>query len=343
MPAADYSANADLLRVPAGGASLHVERYGHGGVPVVLVHGLGTSSFLWREVGPELALGGARVLAVDLMGHGESDRPLEASYGIAAQAEYLDRAMTALRVASATFVGVDLGGAVALRLAATRPDRVDRLVLVNSLTPAACPGSDVDALQSFRTMARFAIRISRGLLRATPLLRTLLAPSLADPDRLSPRLLARYLAPYVGRDGAGHLLRLARAIDDDDLADLELDSLPTPTLVVRSDLDPWLPETAADVLAATMPNARLVRLPGLSRLVPEDDPATMVALILEHLGLRGAPATPEGADDADGGSVAVHAVAGASPSLGMDVHAQDDAADATAVDPQAEPGGERTV
>jgi pimeloyl-ACP methyl ester carboxylesterase len=301
MPAADYSANADLLRVPVGGASLHVERYGLGGRPVVLLHGLGTSSFLWRQVGPELALGGARAFAVDLVGHGESDRLLEASYGIAAQAEYLDRAMTALRIASATFVGVDLGGAVALRLAATRPDRVARLVLVNSLTPEACPGRDVDAIQSFRTMARFVIRISRGLLRATPLLRTLLEPSVADPSRLSSRLLARYLAPYVGRDGAGHLLTLARTIDDDDLADLQLETLETPTLVVHGDRDPWVDESAAEALARTLPNARLVRLPGLSRLVPEDEPATMVSLILEHMGLRGTEDGPP----AEAGAVAL--------------------------------------
>ena len=321
MPAADYSANADLLRVPVGGASLHVERYGHGGVPVVLLHGLATSSFLWRMVGPELALAGVRAFAIDLMGHGESDRPLEAAYGIAAQAEYLDRAMAALRIASATFVGVDLGGAVALRLAATRPDRVDRLVLINSLTPDACPGDDVDALKG--STARSFVRVSRGLLRATPLLRAVLEPSLADPSRLSPRLLARYLAPYVGRDGVGHLLTLARAIDDDDLADLELDTLATPTLVVRGDLDPWLPGSAADVLAATMPDARLVQLPGVSRLVPEDDAATVVSLVLEHVGLRargstGDPAlVPVSASSAAGAPSEVFGASGA-PDLGTE-------------------------
>jgi pimeloyl-ACP methyl ester carboxylesterase len=44
--------DADLLRIPVGPGSMHVERYGHGGAPIVLIHGFGTSCFLWRNVGP---------------------------------------------------------------------------------------------------------------------------------------------------------------------------------------------------------------------------------------------------------------------------------------------------
>jgi len=76
---------------------MHVERYGHGGAPILLVHGFATCSFLWREVGPTLAIAGRTAFAIDLFGYGESDRPFDAQFGIAAQSEYLDRALTALR------------------------------------------------------------------------------------------------------------------------------------------------------------------------------------------------------------------------------------------------------
>src|SRR5947207_6299516 len=98
---------------------MHVERSGHGGAAVLLVHGFGTCSFLWRDIAPEFALANRTAFAVDLFGYGESDRPFDADFSIAAQAEYLDRALTALRVARATIVGVDLGAAITLRLAAT--------------------------------------------------------------------------------------------------------------------------------------------------------------------------------------------------------------------------------
>src|SRR4051812_17726331 len=55
IPSPALPIDADLLRVPVGPGAMHVARYGHGGRPIVLVHGLGTSSFLWREVAPQIA------------------------------------------------------------------------------------------------------------------------------------------------------------------------------------------------------------------------------------------------------------------------------------------------
>src|SRR5690606_30457899 len=109
----------DQLRIPVGPGAVHVDRYGHGGTPIVLLHGFGTSSFLWRHVAPRLARLGHTAFAIDMFGYGESDRPWDSDFGVAAQAEYLDRALTSLRVGRPIVVGVGLGGAVALRLAAT--------------------------------------------------------------------------------------------------------------------------------------------------------------------------------------------------------------------------------
>ena len=83
----DLSLDADILRIPAGPGALHVERYGHGGEAVVLLHGFGTSSFLWRGVAPLLARAGHTAFAVDLMGYGEADRPLDGDFSIAAQVD----------------------------------------------------------------------------------------------------------------------------------------------------------------------------------------------------------------------------------------------------------------
>ena len=75
---------ADVLRAPAGPGAVHVERYGHGGTPIVLLHGFGTCTFLWRYVAPLLAEAGHTAYAIDLVGYGESDRPPDADLGIAA-------------------------------------------------------------------------------------------------------------------------------------------------------------------------------------------------------------------------------------------------------------------
>ena len=264
---------------------MHVERYGHGGAPILLVHGFGTCSFLWRQVGPILALANRTAFAIDLFGYGESDRPFDAQFGIAAQSEYLDRALTALRLSKASVVGVDLGAAVAMHLAYTRPERVDRLVLVNPIAFDDVPADDIKTLQ--RNTGRFVLRISRGVLGAAPLMRDLLQHSVADQTNMPDALVARYLAPYVGAEGLNHLLALSRSVDDQDFAEVDLRQLDRPTLIVWGDQDAFVSAKIGERLADTIPGSRLVRLPGLGRLVPEEAPETLANMILEFVGAAG--------------------------------------------------------
>jgi len=255
-----------------------------GGPAVLLVHGFGTCSFVWRNIGPSIALANLTAFAVDLLGYGESDRPFDADYGIAAQAEFLDRGLTALRVSKATVIGLDLGGAVALRFAAAHPERVDKLVLVNPVAMDEIPADDVKSLQ--KNTARHAFRLTRGVLGAAPLLRDLLTKSVSDPAKMPESLVARYLAPYVGRDGVDHLLRIARFLRKDDMEEIDLRALPHPTLVVWGEKDPWLKPEVGQQLAETIGGSRLVRLPNAGRLVPEDNPEMLSDLILDFVGAR---------------------------------------------------------
>ncbi len=289
---------ADHLRIPVGPGSVHVERYGHGGLPVVLLHGFGTSTFLWRAVAPAVAAARHTAFAVDLLGHGESDRPLEADYGVAAQAEYLDRALTVLRVARAVVVGVDVGGGVALRLAATRPDRVAGLVLVNTVAFDDMPGRDVRMLQ--RNTARFVFRLGRGVFGAEPLLGPVLRGSVSDPAHMPERLVARYLAPFVGRDGVSHLLDLARSLRVEEVEEIDLAAVAAPTLVVWGEADPWLDRDIPARLLHAIPGSRLARLPRVGRLVPEESPDALARLIVDHaaaLARSGVAAPAPGAED----------------------------------------------
>jgi len=273
--------SADTLRIPVGMGTVHVERHGFGGPAVVLLHGFGTSSFLWRNICPAVAMAGCTAIAMDLLGYGQSDRPLDADFGIAAQAEYLVRALAALHVSKATVVGHDLGGAVALRVAASHAGRVDRLVLVNPIAFEDVPADDVKTMQT--NTARYAFRVSRGLLGASALLKDMLRRSVADPARMPDALVARYLAPYVGLDGVSHLLTLGRAVDGADLDPVDFRALRQPTLIVWGDRDPWVGPRMADRLEDAIIGSRLVRLPGAGRLVPEEAPDALARLVVDFV------------------------------------------------------------
>src|SRR6185503_9027658 len=105
--------------------------------------------------------------------------PFDAQFGIEAQSEYLDRALTALRLSTATMVGIDLGGAIAMHLAYTRPERVERLVLINAIALDDDPAEDIKTMQ--RNTGRYALRVSRGILGAPPVIRAPLQRRASDP------------------------------------------------------------------------------------------------------------------------------------------------------------------
>lgn len=103
------------------------------GPPVVMWHGEPTWGYLWRKVAPPLLEAGHRVVLPDLPGFGRSDKPMDVDWytydrHVAAGARLLED----LDVRGATFVVHDWGGPIGLRLAVEHPERVDRLVVMDT-------------------------------------------------------------------------------------------------------------------------------------------------------------------------------------------------------------------
>jgi haloalkane dehalogenase len=103
------------------------------GQPVVFVHGEPTWSFLWRKVIPPVRGAGFRCVAPDLAGFGRSDKPTEIGwYSYDRHAELMRALVEELDLREATVVCHDWGGPIGLRLAVELPDRVDRLVVMDT-------------------------------------------------------------------------------------------------------------------------------------------------------------------------------------------------------------------
>src|SRR5579862_1132317 len=102
------------------------------GPVLVLLHGLGGSIYDWRHLIRPLSVS-HRVVAIDLLGAGESDLPEGEDYSIAAQARRVKGVLDSLGVRQATMIGSSYGGGIVLRFAQDWPERVERLVLINSV------------------------------------------------------------------------------------------------------------------------------------------------------------------------------------------------------------------
>jgi pimeloyl-ACP methyl ester carboxylesterase len=123
---------ADVMVRVADGVRLHVRRWpGESGrVPFLLVHGLSSNARLWDGVAVRLAAAHHPAYAVDLRGHGESERPA-GGYDTATAVADLDALATALNLSPAVVVGQSWGGNVAVEFSATHPARVRALGLVD--------------------------------------------------------------------------------------------------------------------------------------------------------------------------------------------------------------------
>jgi haloalkane dehalogenase len=103
------------------------------GPPVVFFHGEPTWSFLWRRVIPPVRDAGFRCVAPDLPGFGRSDKPIELEwYSYDRHTASVASLLEALDLREATVVVHDWGGPIGLRLAAERPDRISRIVILDT-------------------------------------------------------------------------------------------------------------------------------------------------------------------------------------------------------------------
>lgn len=123
---------ADVL-----GSRIHYVETG-AGEPVLLLHGIPTSAYLWRNVMPFIAAPGRRVIAVDHIGFGRSDKP-DITFSWLELARYLEAFVAALGLRGVTLVMHDLGGAVGLHYAWRNPANVRGFAWAEAALPPAYP------------------------------------------------------------------------------------------------------------------------------------------------------------------------------------------------------------
>jgi pimeloyl-ACP methyl ester carboxylesterase len=248
------------------------------GPPVLLLHGFPQSSFLWRDLAGLLA-GRFRVIAPDLLGAGDSDKPDGAPLGIVAQAGYVRELLEQLEVDRFGVVGASHGGGVAQLLALE--GRVDAMVLLNPIVGRHWPSEAIRAIQISPPEQRVD-----GI--AAAVIRTGFDLGMGHRTRLSDAQLAEYTRPYEGPEGGAAFFRFADAIDGAGLAghEDELAALEIPVLILWGEDDPYMPVEAAEQLNEWIPTSTLGLLPGCGHFVLEDAIDTIGPMIYEYLRAR---------------------------------------------------------
>ena len=213
----------------------------------MFVHGLSGSTLWWARNVPVLAER-YRIYLVDLPGFGtmrHSQRP----FVLAQAASWLSGWMEAAGLKRAHLVGHSMGGYVSVRLAASRPEAVSRLVLV---APAGVPAG--------RSMLGHLVPLLLAARYATPAFMPVLV---RDAMRMGPTTLWRATRDLLAEDVREDLRKIQ-----------------APTLLVWGENDPLIPPAVGDLLRQEIPSSRLLLLRGAAHVPMFDQPAEFDAALL---------------------------------------------------------------
>jgi haloalkane dehalogenase len=252
------------------------------GDPVVFFHGEPTWSFLWRKVIPPVRDAGYRCIAPDYAGFGRSDKPTDVGwYTYDRHVELMAALLEELDLRGATAVVHDWGGPIGLRLAVEHPDRISRIVIMET-GPFTGHQKMSDAWHSFRDFVERTEDVPVGFLvrggcKNDPGDEVVAAYEAPYPDPASKagaRAFPLILPTTPESVGAAEGKRVADALREDD----------RPALVLWADSDPVLPFSFGERVSRelNLPEPRAIS--GASHFLQEDAGPEIGRIIAEWLG-----------------------------------------------------------
>jgi pimeloyl-ACP methyl ester carboxylesterase len=263
----------DSRFLPTAYGTFHVESAG-AGEPVLLIHGGTASAREWRAVLPLLAEH-AECAAMDRLGCGESDRSTR-GYDRATITDGLFALADALGWEKFAVVGQSFGGFWALSMAFARPERITGLVVVNG---AGGPMSEAEHSEWAARMA--ARRQAAPVDPASPTaINAVVNEIFANPSRV-PASFREDLRFQAEHADAGQIAVLGT--ESRNMAAAPYASLRMPTLVIWGEADTMVPVERGHRLAAAIPGARFVGLPGVGHTCQVEAPAEFAAALSPFL------------------------------------------------------------
>lgn len=254
------------------------------GEPVILLHGYPANHRSWRHQIPALAES-HRVLALDLLGWGDSERPLELDFDYETEVGRLGRALGELGLERVNLFGHDYGGFLSLGFAQRHPGRVRRLAILNS----RAQGTFVPRWYATFGLTSLVGRSPglRGLAARLPLaavnrrgMSPLVTKGVLDRD-----LLDGYLGWMTEPQGARWLLHFFAEYSVRRRPELRqgLAQIACPTAVVWGCRDVYLPLAIAEELGTEIPDVEVTMIDDAGHFIMEERPATVTDALLRLL------------------------------------------------------------
>jgi haloalkane dehalogenase len=252
--------------------------------PILLLHGEPSWSYLYRKMAPLLVAAGHRVVMVDLVGFGRSDKPTQiADHTYFRHIGWVQQVVQSLDLQDATLVCQDWGGLIGLRVLTAEPDRFARLVVANTGLPTGDQAMP-EIWHRFREVITTVAELNIGWFVASGCVR-----GLSDAEREA------YDAPFPTQEhtmAARAMPNLIPLTPDDvesannRLAWAQLVAWPKPVLVAYSDSDP-ITGAMAPIISATFAGAQGIEHPTIGNaghFLQEDAGEDLARAIIDFVG-----------------------------------------------------------
>ncbi|WP_066224195.1 alpha/beta fold hydrolase [Metabacillus fastidiosus] len=247
------------------------------GPPIVLIHGTASYHFCWRNIYSILSKNHT-VYVLDLLGAGESDKPVNASYSKKAHAERLIAVLQKLKISSVHLVGHSMGGEVAVHAALKSPE------LVKSLTLIAPDGFRKGVNSLVQSLARkgWLNWIFRQMLKRPPnpkmMSRMLGIPS----EKLTPELLNGWIKPYSDPNLP---LVITKTLADNDTGIIsnQVNKLTMSVLLIYGTNDKLIPHHVFESYENNLLDARIEKYEGFGHVLMEECPNKLAKSIFDFI------------------------------------------------------------
>lgn len=253
------------------------------GPPVLLIHGLGGSMWQWEYQQRSLA-DGYRVVTLDMLGSGLSDKP-DVSYTPERLIHFFSGFMDALKIQRGTLIGNSMGAGVAIGMALTRPDRVNRLVLIGGLPARIAENvGGVRFKRILRTPTPAWLLQLTNFLVGRKLTRRVLKDVVHNDQLLTPLVLER---SFQNRRRPGFIPPIMSHIKNIPLWEAgfasRLHNIAVPTLILWGAEDRFFPLPVAHDLHRMIPHSVLEVIPEAGHLPQWEQPDLVNRILLEFL------------------------------------------------------------
>ncbi|MEM6633159.1 MAG: alpha/beta fold hydrolase [Bacteroidota bacterium] len=247
------------------------------GEPILFIHGFPTSSYLWRNIVASLSHN-FRVIAIDLPGYGKSDKKIEDSFSFRYYARILTGFLDQLGIDRITLGVHDVGGPIGLYWMVQHMERVDRLIVCNTLV---YPNFSW-AVKLFG-LATVLPGINNWLTSPSGIKQTIRL-GVYHKDQLKKEIIHAYQAPFLDKASRKVLLKSVQRLSLKGFGEIEkkLLEFKGPILLIYGEMDKILPKVGRTMqrVQEDLPQSRLISLPNCGHFLQEDAPELISEEIL---------------------------------------------------------------